>query len=191
MKNSQLFSENCLVSANTGLTKAGAAVKTKPLTAKQITAEVLIGIPKRFPFIRAWRNNRIDAMAPGRNGTMRRISAGIDGQGDICGIIGQSIAGATDRRRIQSLRALAERPGTEAEGDLAEEMLEKFASRVYKTIGGRMLQIEVKATYVRGHDRMSPSQLAFRHMILSHGGVYIVATSAEQCFADLADAVGV
>ena len=57
-------------------------------TANQITATLLIEIPKRFPDIRVWRNNRVDAMAIGKNGKPRRIQAGIDGQADISGIIG-------------------------------------------------------------------------------------------------------
>jgi len=58
------------------------------MTANEITATLLIEIPKRFPRIKLWRNNRIDTMAVGRGGNMRRVSAGIDGQGDVCGLIG-------------------------------------------------------------------------------------------------------
>ena len=58
------------------------------MTANQITAELLIRIPERFPNIRVWRNNRVDAMAIGKGGKPRRIQAGIDGQADISGIIG-------------------------------------------------------------------------------------------------------
>jgi hypothetical protein len=54
--------------------------------ANQITADLLIEIPRRFPNITVWRSNRVDAMAVGRGGKMRRVSAGIDGQGDITGI---------------------------------------------------------------------------------------------------------
>ncbi len=56
-------------------------------TANQITAELLIEIPKRFSNIRVWRNNRVEAMVTGRGGRLRRVSAGIDGQGDVTGII--------------------------------------------------------------------------------------------------------
>lgn len=55
------------------------------MTANQITADLLIEIPKRFDAT-VWRNNRIDAMAVGRGGKTRRVSAGINGQGDITGI---------------------------------------------------------------------------------------------------------
>lgn len=58
---------------------------SQPMTANQITADLLIEIPKRFDAT-VWRNNRIDAMAIGRGGNLRRVSAGINGQGDITGI---------------------------------------------------------------------------------------------------------
>ncbi len=54
--------------------------------ANDITARLLIEIPKRFPGARVWRNNRVDAMVPGRGGKLRRVMAGIDGQADITGI---------------------------------------------------------------------------------------------------------
>ncbi len=54
--------------------------------ANDITARLLIEIPKRFPGARVWRNNRVDVMVPGRGGKPRRVMAGIDGQGDITGI---------------------------------------------------------------------------------------------------------
>lgn len=63
---------------------------TATITANDLTAQLLIEIPKRFPHIRVWRSNRIDAMAVGKNGKLRRVQAGIDGQGDITGIIGKS-----------------------------------------------------------------------------------------------------
>jgi hypothetical protein len=56
-----------------------------------LTAELLIEIQKRFPNVRVWRSNRIDAMAIGKGGSLRRVQAGIDGQGDITGITGGGI----------------------------------------------------------------------------------------------------
>lgn len=56
--------------------------------ANSITAQLLIEIPKRFPNVRVWRNNRVDAMVTGRGGKLRRVQAGINGQADISGIIG-------------------------------------------------------------------------------------------------------
>jgi VRR-NUC domain. len=55
--------------------------------ANKITKELLDEIPKQFPHIRVWRSNRVKAMAVGRGGKPRMIDAGIDGQGDISGII--------------------------------------------------------------------------------------------------------
>lgn len=60
------------------------------MTANELTSKLLIEIPKRFPSVRVWRNNRVDAMVAGRGGKMRRVSAGIDGQADISGIMGPS-----------------------------------------------------------------------------------------------------
>ena len=52
----------------------------------RLTAEILLAVSKEFPYVVLWRNNRIDAMAVGAGGTMRRVKAGIDGQGDLTGI---------------------------------------------------------------------------------------------------------
>jgi hypothetical protein len=56
--------------------------------ANELTADLLIRIPRRFREVRVWRNNRIKAMAKGRGGRMRMVSAGVNGQGDISGIAG-------------------------------------------------------------------------------------------------------
>ena len=53
-----------------------------------LTNEILLAISEQFPNVIVWRNNRIVATVAGRDGRPRRIDAGIDGQGDICGIIG-------------------------------------------------------------------------------------------------------
>jgi hypothetical protein len=59
------------------------------MTANEITAQLLIEIPRRFNgSVIVWRNNRIKAMAKGRGGTMRMVSAGVDGQADLSGIAG-------------------------------------------------------------------------------------------------------
>lgn len=52
------------------------------LSANEITGRLLIEIPRLFE-ARAWRNNRLTSRM-GR----RVVSAGVDGQGDILGIIG-------------------------------------------------------------------------------------------------------
>lgn len=64
--------------------------KGNGMSANAITAELILQIHQKFPFIRCWRNNRVDTLATGKGGNLRKISAGIDGQGDICGIIGQA-----------------------------------------------------------------------------------------------------
>lgn len=74
------------IAAESALSRLNAVAK--PATANQITADLLIEIPKRFPDVRIWRNNRIEAMAVGRGGKKRKVSAGIDGQGDLSGIVG-------------------------------------------------------------------------------------------------------
>lgn len=66
----------------------------KPVTANAITAAILLGISERFSGrVVAWRNNRIDAMAKGRCGALRRVSAGINGQADITGILAAKVRG--------------------------------------------------------------------------------------------------
>lgn len=62
----------------------------KPPTANDITSALLIEVPRNIPNVFLYRNNRIDTMAVGRNGKSRRVMAGIDGQGDLSGIIGPS-----------------------------------------------------------------------------------------------------
>jgi hypothetical protein len=56
------------------------------MTANEMTSALLVQIPKRFPGARVWRSNRVDVMAQGRGGQLRRVKAGVDGQGDITGI---------------------------------------------------------------------------------------------------------
>ena len=50
---------------------------------------------------------------------------------------------------------------------------------------GRRVEIEVKA----GRDRLRPDQIAFRNMILSHGGIYIEARGVEAGLAALAESL--
>lgn len=56
------------------------------MTANSLTSDILAAITERRLGV-AWRNNRIDAMAAGRNGRLRRVQAGINGQADITGIL--------------------------------------------------------------------------------------------------------
>ena len=62
-------------------------------TANALTAEILAGISERHLGV-AWRSNVVRAMAIGRSGKPRMISAGIEGQGDITGIL-------NDGRRLE------------------------------------------------------------------------------------------
>lgn len=65
-------------------------------SANAITAAILLGVSERFRGqIVLWRNNRIDAMVKGRGGKMRRVTAGINGQADLTGIM------ASTGRRIE------------------------------------------------------------------------------------------
>jgi hypothetical protein len=56
------------------------------MSANYLTTEILLEITKQGLGV-AWRNNRIDAMAAGKDGRPRRVSAGINGQADITGIL--------------------------------------------------------------------------------------------------------
>lgn len=56
------------------------------MTANEITAKLLIEIPRAFEGARVWRSNRVSAMAIGKGGRLRKVSAGVDGQGDLTGI---------------------------------------------------------------------------------------------------------
>jgi hypothetical protein len=51
-----------------------------------ITAELLAAIPKQFPNIRLWRNNRAKVQVKGVGGRLRMIDCGINGQADLSGI---------------------------------------------------------------------------------------------------------
>lgn len=72
------------------------------MTANQITAALLIEIPARFPG-RVWvyRNNRIEAKATGRGGRVRHVSAGINGQGDLSGIVSVGEPGQRKGLRLE------------------------------------------------------------------------------------------
>lgn len=104
--------------------------------ANLMTAALLVEIPKRFPHIRVWRNNRVDAMVPGRGGKLRRVQAGINGQADLSGIIGPL---------------------------------------------GTRVEIEIKSPT----DRMSPEQTAFKLMIQSRGGVYLICRDVNETLHEL------
>ena len=54
--------------------------------ANELNAALLIEIPKAFPGARLWRNNPLkNVEVTGAGGRKRRISSGIEGQGDLSG----------------------------------------------------------------------------------------------------------
>lgn len=118
--------------------------------ANRITSDLLDEIPKRFPKIRVWRANVVKAMVIGAGGKPRMIQAGLEGQGDISGILGILAEGLTGERRI-----------------------------------GIRIEVEVKA----GKDRLRPEQIAFRNMILAHGGIYVEARSVADGLEKLDKAI--
>ena len=133
------------------------------MTANELTAALLIEIPKRFPQCRAWRQNTgggvgmenvkkaiafIGAGKPAEaiSYLRRPIKFGVLGGGDISGIV--SVYGP---------------PVTNLDP------------------GGLRVEIEVKI----GRDKPSEEQLAFRKMIEDHGGIYIIARSVEEGLEEL------
>lgn len=70
------------------------------MTANKMTALLEDLLPKKFP-IWVWRNNRLNAPVIGRGGKIRRVNAGIDGQGDITGILTVEHAGRFFGVRIE------------------------------------------------------------------------------------------
>ena len=118
------------------------------MTANEITANLLIEIPKRFPGIRVWRNNT--------------------GAGAGISTVKQAIAAIRENRTADAIRLLSSRPirfGIVGQADITG------------IVGpwGRRLEIEVKT----GKDKMSDEQRAFQQMILSAGGIYLVAVDVE------------
>jgi hypothetical protein len=63
------------------------------VTANDLTRDFLFMAAREFPDAFMWRNNRVKAKALGRDGHLRTIDAGIDGQGDITGCIPVTILG--------------------------------------------------------------------------------------------------
>lgn len=58
------------------------------VTSNDLTNDVIKAISREFPQVVVWRNNRFIGKAIGKDGKERHVSAGVDGQGDISGIIG-------------------------------------------------------------------------------------------------------
>lgn len=101
-----------------------------------VIADILLGIGREFPVIRAWRNNAGAAILKGQ-----LVQFGMPGQADISGLIAPY---------------------------------------------GRRLEIEAKRPK---EGKQSEAQATFEAMIISQGGVYILATSWELARAYLLNAL--
>lgn len=126
------------------------------MTANDLTARLLIEIPREFPGARVWRRN-----------------------------VGKGIGLDTVKRAVGLLRAgqivaaveiLQHRPvafGVPGEPDIDGIMpIGRYGVRV---------GIEVKV----GADRLRDDQMAFRDMLLRAGGIFVLARSVEQAIKDL------
>lgn len=58
------------------------------MAANEITKYLLKHLWREIPGLDVWRANRVDAMAVGAGGRMRKVEAGIDGQADLTGHYG-------------------------------------------------------------------------------------------------------
>lgn len=124
----------------------------KPPTANQITAELLLKIPQELPRVWLYRNNRIDADVPMGGGRKRHVSAGINGQGDLSGVIG---------------------PHPDCICRDAPPVFGKiFMCPAPTHLRGVRIEAEVKAKYKRGADVQSRVQEAFQAKMESMGAVY-------------------
>lgn len=138
-------------------------LNAKPATANQITADLLIEIPKRFPNSICWRNNTGGGVGmgsvksaiaclkrgdcKGALGHLKRpVGFGLVGSSDIIVIIGQTSSHQ----------------------------------------GGRFVGIEVKAD----GDTQSPGQRSFEASVVALGGAYIVARGVQECLAEMEVACG-
>jgi hypothetical protein len=126
-------------------------------TANGITAKLLIDIPARWPaLVRVWRRNVGSAVPYG------------------------TVAQALDllsAGRVSDASHVLRAARTVAFGVAGEADIDGVVGP-----RGRRLAIEVKA----GNDRQSMPQKAYQRMVVTHGGIYIVARSVEQAIADLA-----
>ena len=126
----------------------------KPPTAGQITDEMIRRIPEEISRVWIYRNNRLNANATGRGGKHIRLSAGIDGQGDLTAII-----------QAHPDCHCEENPPVEGE---------TFTCPAPYHLRGQRWDLEVKADYGRSRDRQSPIQEAFELKLKKHGGEYLL-----------------
>lgn len=71
------------------------------MTANLITQDFLLYASREWPDATFWRNNRIKAKALGRDGHLRVIEAGIDGQADITGCVPVTVGGRRIGVRVE------------------------------------------------------------------------------------------
>lgn len=126
----------------------------KPPTANEITDEMIRRISQELPRIWIYRSNRLNAPAIGRGGKKIRLSAGIDGQGDLTAVIG----------RHPDCECESRPPVT---GEI-------FTCPAPYHLRGQRYDLEVKADYTSGRDRQSPIQEAFEIKLKFHGGEYLL-----------------
>jgi hypothetical protein len=124
----------------------------RPPTANEITAELLLRLQREMPRVWLYRNNRLDADVPMSGGRKRHVSAGINGQGDLSGIIG-----------AHPDCICREHPPIFGE---------TFTCPAPTHLRGVRIEAEVKADWKSGRDRQSPVQEAFEAKVLSMGAVY-------------------
>lgn len=126
------------------------------MTANEITAGLLIEIPKRFPNVLAWRNNT----GGGVGWSIVKAAIRLLRAGNIAGGI-----------------ALLRRP-------IKFGLLGSADVLVVHPPHGRMVGVEVKDPNTG--DEQSPEQIGFEFRVRALGGGYIIAESVTQAMADLA-----
>jgi hypothetical protein len=134
------------------------------VTANELTAALLIEIPKRFQQCRVWRQN---------------TGAGIG-----MSTVKQAIALIRSGQYTAAINLLANRPikwGIEGCADISGICRRTVYSQPYDVTFGMRLEIEVKV----GRDKQSDEQKGFQSMIESLGGIYIIARDVEGCLASL------
>lgn len=129
--------------------------------ANDITARLLIEIPKRYRNVRVWRQNT--------------------GGGIGMSTVKQAIALLRTGRIASAISLLSSRPikwGIEGCGDISGILLKDFG---FENLAGIRIEIEIKAD----KDKQSTEQKAFGAMVIAHHGIYIVVRSVDQCLEDL------
>lgn len=133
------------------------------MTEAEILADIMLKVGSR-PDVRIWRNNT--GTAKSRDGK-RFVRFGMKGAGDLIGLM-----------RVEKSKALDVLVRIAATVHRAED-LEILRRALQPT--GRLLSIEAKTEV----GRLSPEQKVFQRVIESFGGLYIVARSGDDAFAQV------